>query len=86
MLAIEAKLGRVRGEERLGPRPLDLDVLWIEGHAEEGPRLVVPHPRLRERAFAVIPLLEVAPDARDPVTGEAYAVPEGEVRRTGEVL
>jgi 2-amino-4-hydroxy-6-hydroxymethyldihydropteridine diphosphokinase len=86
LLAIEAKLGRVRGGERFGPRTLDLDVLWIEGHVEEGPRLVVPHPRLRERAFAVIPLLEVAPGARDPRTGEAYAVPAGEVRRTGEML
>ena len=54
LLAIEAKLGRVRAE-RFGPRTVDLDVLWIEGLAAEGARLVVPHPRLRERAFAVVP-------------------------------
>jgi 2-amino-4-hydroxy-6-hydroxymethyldihydropteridine diphosphokinase len=67
-------LGRVRAE-RFGPRTIDLDLLWIEGVAVDGPRLVVPHPRLRERAFALVPLLEVAPDARDPRTGELFAVP-----------
>jgi 2-amino-4-hydroxy-6-hydroxymethyldihydropteridine diphosphokinase len=86
LLAIEAKLGRVRGSQRFGPRTLDLDVLWIDGLAVEGERLIVPHPRLRQRAFAVVPLLEVAPHARDPRTGEAYAVPAGEVRRTEERL
>ena len=85
LLAIEAKLGRVR-RERFGPRAVDLDVLWIEGQAEEGERLVVPHPRLKERAFALVPLLEVAPYARDPRTGERYEVPPGDVRRTEDVL
>ncbi len=73
-LAIERALGRVRsGETRWGPRVIDLDLLWIEGEAiaEEG--LVVPHPRLAERAFALRPLLDVAPDAVDPRTGLASA-------------
>lgn len=85
LLAIEARLGRVR-RERWGPRVIDLDVLWIEGVVLQSPRLVVPHPHLKERAFAVKPLLDVAPDATDPRTGERYVVPEGEVRDTGEVL
>jgi 2-amino-4-hydroxy-6-hydroxymethyldihydropteridine diphosphokinase len=89
LLAIEARFGRVRGE-RWGPRTLDLDVLWIDGLAVNDPRLVVPHPRLAERAFAVRPLLDVAPGARDPVSGAAYAVPRGganaEVRDTGDRL
>jgi 2-amino-4-hydroxy-6-hydroxymethyldihydropteridine diphosphokinase len=81
LLAIEAGLGRVRSAaERWGPRAIDLDVLWIEGVAVDTPRLVVPHPRLRERAFALVPMLEVAPDARDPRTGERYEVPAGDVR------
>ena len=86
LLGIEAKLGRVRGGERFGPRTLDLDVLWIEGLALEGERLVVPHPRLKERAFAMVPLLEVAPDARDPRTGEPYVAPPGDVVMTDDVL
>jgi 2-amino-4-hydroxy-6-hydroxymethyldihydropteridine diphosphokinase len=85
LLAIEARLGRVR-RERFGPRTVDLDLLWIDGLAEDGERLVVPHPRLKERAFALVPLLEVAPDATDPRTGEGYAAPPGDVRRTDDVL
>ena len=86
LLAIEAKLGRVRDGERFGPRTIDLDVLWIDGMTEESERLVVPHPRLRERAFAMVPLLEVAPQARDPRTKDAYVAPEGDVRRTDDLL
>ena len=85
LLAIEAGLGRVRGA-RFGPRTVDLDVLWIEGVAVRSERLVVPHPRLVERAFALVPLLEVAPGARDPVTGAPYVAPPGAIRRTDDVL
>src|SRR6185312_4413165 len=70
LAAIEHDLGRVR-RERNGPRTIDLDVLWIEG-------LVLDHPRLVERAFAVAPLLEVAPNATDPRTGQPYLVPAGQ--------
>jgi 2-amino-4-hydroxy-6-hydroxymethyldihydropteridine diphosphokinase len=82
MLGIEAKLGRVRGE-RNGPRTIDLDLLWIEGVVVDSAHLTVPHPRLRERAFALVPMLEVAPDAVDPTTGETYVAPAGEVRKVG---
>jgi 2-amino-4-hydroxy-6-hydroxymethyldihydropteridine diphosphokinase len=85
LLAIEATLGRVRGE-RNGPRTIDLDVLWIEGVAIESAALTVPHPRLRERAFAVVPMLEVVPDAVDPRTGDRYVPPPGEVARLAESL
>jgi 2-amino-4-hydroxy-6-hydroxymethyldihydropteridine diphosphokinase len=70
--AIETRLGRVR-EERWGARAIDLDVLWIEGLAMESERLVVPHPRLSERGFALRPLIDVAPDAVDPETQQPYA-------------
>jgi 2-amino-4-hydroxy-6-hydroxymethyldihydropteridine diphosphokinase len=78
LLAIEARFGRVRGE-RNAPRTLDLDLLWVEGQRvrlsePDGPDLEVPHPRLHERAFALVPLLEVAPGAADPVTGKLYAL------------
>ena len=73
VLAIEQSLGRVR-RERWGPRVIDLDVLWIEGLAVASERLVVPHPRLIERAFALVPLLDVAPDATDPTSGVRFDV------------
>jgi 2-amino-4-hydroxy-6-hydroxymethyldihydropteridine diphosphokinase len=86
LLAIEAELGRVR-EVVNGPRTIDLDVLWIEGIVVDEPRLVVPHPRLHERAFALAPLLEVAPSAGDPRASAPYVVPsDPSVRATAERL
>lgn len=86
LMAIEADLGRVRTIPN-GPRTLDLDVLWIEGRVVDEPRLVVPHPRVHIRAFALAPMLEVAPDATDPRTGKVYAVPaDPGVRRLDVVL
>jgi 2-amino-4-hydroxy-6-hydroxymethyldihydropteridine diphosphokinase len=82
---IEKDLGRTRGpgDVRWGPRVIDLDVLWIDGVVLEEPRLVVPHPRLAARAFALVPLLEVAPGARDPRTGAAFTpVSDSGVTRT----
>ncbi len=61
LLAVEASLGRVRAE-RWGPRTIDLDLLSWEGGEVREPGLLLPHPRLRERAFALAPLLEVAPE------------------------
>lgn len=89
LLRIERELGRDRSADavRWGPRTIDLDVLWIEGVVLDEPRLEVPHPRVTERAFAMVPLLEVAPNARDPRTGRAYVTPVDEsVRVTDLVL
>lgn len=52
---------RVR-EVRWGPRTLDVDVLWIDGEEVDEHDLVVPHPRMFERAFVLVPLGELAPD------------------------
>jgi len=79
LLDVERRLGRVRGP-RWGPRTIDLDLLWIEGVAIESPPVTVPHPRLRERAFAVAPLLDLVADACDPQTGERYVLPGGDIR------
>lgn len=70
-LQIERRAGRVR-RERWGPRTLDLDILWIRGVSLRMPGLSVPHPRLLERPFALRPLLDVAPDAADPIGGAPY--------------
>jgi 2-amino-4-hydroxy-6-hydroxymethyldihydropteridine diphosphokinase len=77
LLGIERDLGRTRGlgEVRWGPRAIDLDVLWIEGVVLDAPQLVVPHPRMHERAFAMVPLLEVVPGAIDPRTGSPFVPP-----------
>jgi len=48
---------------------VDLDLLLYDDLRLETPDLTVPHPRLRERRFVLEPLAEIAPDARDPVTG-----------------
>lgn len=85
LLGIEAALGRVRAE-RYGPRTIDLDVLWAENIVVDSPRLVVPHPRLHERAFALAPMLEIAPGAIDPRTGRPYEMPPGELSPTADVL
>ena len=58
---LESAAGRVR-IERWGPRTLDVDVLWVDGHTIDDPDLVVPHPRMLERRFVQVPLVEVAPD------------------------
>jgi len=60
-LSIEHELGRVR-EERWGPRIIDIDVLAYEGAAVDDARLVLPHRYVRERAFVLVPLAEIAPD------------------------
>ena len=59
--ALEASAGRVR-EVRWGPRTLDVDVLWVDGETVDEPDLVVPHPRMLERAFVMVPMGELAPD------------------------
>ncbi|MBF0481926.1 MAG: 2-amino-4-hydroxy-6-hydroxymethyldihydropteridine diphosphokinase [Desulfovibrionaceae bacterium] len=63
LLDIEAGLGRVRGGAgRFGPRPIDLDLLLFGGQVWNTPELAVPHPRMRARAFVLVPLAELAPE------------------------
>ncbi|MGV2979245.1 2-amino-4-hydroxy-6-hydroxymethyldihydropteridine diphosphokinase [Camelimonas sp. ID_303_24] len=64
-LDIERRLGRDRQApqaRRWGPRPIDIDLLDMAGVALDEPELTLPHPRLGERAFALAPLVELAPD------------------------
>ncbi len=62
----EAAAERVR-VERWGPRTLDVDVLWIDGETvDDPPELLVPHPRMFERAFVMVPLADLAPDLLPP--------------------
>jgi 2-amino-4-hydroxy-6-hydroxymethyldihydropteridine diphosphokinase len=58
---VEARLGRIR-KERWGARTIDVDVLLHDEEQIDEPDLVVPHPRMTERAFVLLPLLELEPD------------------------
>ncbi|MBV9562042.1 MAG: 2-amino-4-hydroxy-6-hydroxymethyldihydropteridine diphosphokinase [Bradyrhizobium sp.] len=60
---VERKFGRDRSaERRWGPRPLDLDLIAYDDIAMQSPELTLPHPRLFERAFVLVPLAEITPD------------------------
>jgi 2-amino-4-hydroxy-6-hydroxymethyldihydropteridine diphosphokinase len=61
--AVERSFGRERAkEQRWGPRTLDIDILAFDDVVLDDPTLTLPHPRLFERAFALVPLAEIAPD------------------------
>jgi 2-amino-4-hydroxy-6-hydroxymethyldihydropteridine diphosphokinase len=64
-LDVERALGRDRArEQRWGPRPVDIDLLAYDDLTIDGPDLTLPHLRLLERAFVLVPLAEIAPDRR----------------------
>lgn len=65
-LKVEKSFGRVRTQP-MAPRTLDLDILFYGDHIIDEPDLVIPHPRLHERAFVLVPLRDLAPDLVHPV-------------------
>jgi len=83
--SLEKNLGRTPPPVRWGPRRIDLDLLLYHDRRIEQPDLAVPHPLIRERAFVLVPLLEIAPDLRDPLTGTPYSVDLARVKRPGDV-
>jgi 2-amino-4-hydroxy-6-hydroxymethyldihydropteridine diphosphokinase len=68
---LESRFGRVRDGQRWGPRLIDLDLLLYGQQLVQLPRLQVPHPHMHERAFVLLPLLEIQPDACIPGRGTA---------------
>lgn len=76
---LETAAGRVRGE-RWGPRTLDVDILWMDGIEIDEIDLKIPHPRMFDRRFVVVPLRELAPEL---VPDDWDDRAEGFVRRLG---
>ena len=72
VLRVESDMGRIR-EVPKGPRSIDIDILLFGERRISNPDLSIPHSAMRERAFVLVPLLEIEPTARDPVTGRPYA-------------
>ncbi len=70
---IESLFGREPTEVRFGPRTLDVDILLYGGRVIAGERLTIPHPRMHERRFVLVPLVEIAPRLVDPRDGREYA-------------
>jgi 2-amino-4-hydroxy-6-hydroxymethyldihydropteridine diphosphokinase len=64
--SIETSIGR-QETFRFGPRLIDLDILFYDDFVMETPHLTIPHPRITERAFVLVPLAEIAPDLRHPI-------------------
>jgi 2-amino-4-hydroxy-6-hydroxymethyldihydropteridine diphosphokinase len=69
LLEVERELGRTRGGPRFGPRTIDLDLLVYGDLELDEPGLTVPHPRLHERLFVLVPLAELAPELDVPGKG-----------------
>lgn len=78
---IENKIGRKTGPIN-GPRPIDIDILFYNKLVLETPLLVIPHPRLIERAFVLAPLADIAPAFKHPVNGKTISKLLHELKRS----
>lgn len=82
---IERRMGR-ENNERYGPRPIDLDILTFNDLVLDEPGLTIPHPRIAERPFVLIPLAEIAPDLALPGLSEPITSLAEQVNDTDQVV
>lgn len=85
ILSIEEEMGRRRVQEK-GPRNIDADILLYGDAVVESPSLTIPHPAMQQRRFVLEPLAEIAPEARNPLSGRSVreileALPPGQAVR-----
>ncbi len=84
--AIEGDMGRVEGP-RHGPRPIDIDLLLVEGEALDSERLRLPHPEVASRRFVLVPLLEIDPPGVEALRAALQGLPPGQrVTRVGALI
>ncbi|MGA2630686.1 MAG: 2-amino-4-hydroxy-6-hydroxymethyldihydropteridine diphosphokinase [Terriglobia bacterium] len=83
--SIERGLGRKRGLPK-GPRPIDIDILFFENAVVRSATLTIPHERLAERKFVLVPLREIAPNLRHPVTQQTVVEMLSQTRDTSKVI
>ncbi len=83
LLAIEASFGRTRSEKKFGyqDRSLDLDLLYYGDIVMDSPELTLPHPRICDRMFVLVPLAELEPEFRDSLSKEPVTAIEARLRK-----
>jgi len=82
---LEVSLGR-RETFRFGPRFIDLDILFYDDMVLDTPDLIIPHPRIEERAFVLVPLAEISPEFYHPALGKSIIQLKANVETSGVKL
>jgi 2-amino-4-hydroxy-6-hydroxymethyldihydropteridine diphosphokinase len=67
---IETNMGRPAAHQPNSPSPIDIDILFYDNRTWQSPALVIPHPKVAERAFVLVPLDEIAPGLKHPASGK----------------